>query len=819
MVAAKPDAASQTQAQKALGELCRAYWYPLYAFVRNRGYSPTDAEDLTQSFFARLIETRGFASAEPERGRFRSYLLGALKHFLAHDWEHKKAKKRGGDVAFLELDSLQPEARYAVEPASCDDPDAEFNRQWAQESIARAIETLRARFAAKGKGEFFETLKGSLTGEELEKRIRELKDSHRHIWFLADGVYSMYGDLASIEALSWLLSEYEQLHLYIDDAHGMSWRGENGRGYALEELTRRERCVAAVSLNKAFGAGGGALVFDDPEQCRKVRHCGGPMIFTGPIQPPILAAAVASAQIHLSDEIEHLQGELRDRVLYANQLAGELGLPFANYCEVPIRFIALGKLPIALEMTEHLLARGLLVNAAVFPAVPAKKCGVRFTITRHQRLTDIRLLLETVAEHLPKLLVKHGSSLDEIVDTFHLSRRGIPEVSKGSAPPRAAKPLPRCHHETTIEAISRDEWDRCLGVRGSFSWDGLRYLESVFGSDAARLQDRWNFHYYIVRDEGGEPVLATFFTESLWKDDMLSEASVSRRVESHRAEKPTFMTSRVFSMGSLLTEGNHLYLDREANWKPAVASLLEQVAIHCGNSDVASVVLRDLDGDDEELDRLLRDAGYSTIACPDSMVLDVDWSDWDEFLSRLSGRARRFQKRYVAPRDGDFSIEVLNRDSRRPSEEELEYLYRLYLNVKERNLELNTFPLPENFLSKMLEHPGWEIVTLTLKPSEDEIHETPQAFVAAYVGPERYVPAIVGLDYRAVGLHGSYRQCIRQVIRRAESHGSLRIELGMGAELEKERFGARRLRRSFYIQSLDHYQHDVLSLLAMETAS
>jgi hypothetical protein len=230
-------------------------------------------------------------------------------------------------------------------------------------------------------------------------------------------------------------------------------------------------------------------------------------------------------------------------------------------------------------------------------------------------------------------------------------------------------------------------------------------------------------------------------------------------------------------------------------------------------------VLRDLERDDEELDRLLREAGYSTIACPDSMVIDVDWSDWDEFRSRLSARRRRFQDRYVAPRDGSFAIEVLNRDSRRLSEEELAYLYRLYLNVKERNLELNTFPLPETFLSKMIEHPGWEIFTLTLKPGADEIYDSPHAFVAAYVGPEQYVPAVVGLDYRAVGLHGSYRQCIRQVIRRAESHGSSRIELGMGAELEKERFGARRVQRSFYVQSLDHYQHDVLSLLAMDAGS
>ena len=158
--------ANPTSVRAALEALCRAYWYPLYAYVRRRMSDVHEAQDLTQAFFARIIETGGFASAEPGRGRFRSYLLGAMKHFLAHDWERKKAKKRGGDVTFLELDSLQPEARYAVEPAHCDDPDAEFNRQWAQESIARAIETLRARFAAKGKGEFFEALKGSLTGEE-----------------------------------------------------------------------------------------------------------------------------------------------------------------------------------------------------------------------------------------------------------------------------------------------------------------------------------------------------------------------------------------------------------------------------------------------------------------------------------------------------------------------------------------------------------------------------------------------------------------------------------------------------------------------------
>jgi RNA polymerase sigma factor (sigma-70 family) len=166
VVAAKADKASQTHARRAFEELCRAYWYPLYAFVRNRGYSSNDAQDLTQSFFTRIIETGGFDSADPERGRFRSYLLGAMKHFLANEWHRAQAQKRGGGVTFLELDALAPEARYALEPAQPSNLDAGFDQQWAQESIARAMNKVRSEFEATGKRELFEALKGSLTGEE-----------------------------------------------------------------------------------------------------------------------------------------------------------------------------------------------------------------------------------------------------------------------------------------------------------------------------------------------------------------------------------------------------------------------------------------------------------------------------------------------------------------------------------------------------------------------------------------------------------------------------------------------------------------------------
>ena len=157
---------SQTSVRKALETLCCAYWYPLYAFVRHRGHSPADAQDLTQSFLAKFIETGGFASADRERGRFRTFLLGAMKHFLTNEWHRARAAKRGGGMTLLEWDALDPEARYALEPIKCDDPDLNYDRDWALELIIRVKNTLRDEADANGKLELFEALKGSLTGGE-----------------------------------------------------------------------------------------------------------------------------------------------------------------------------------------------------------------------------------------------------------------------------------------------------------------------------------------------------------------------------------------------------------------------------------------------------------------------------------------------------------------------------------------------------------------------------------------------------------------------------------------------------------------------------
>jgi len=170
VVAAQPDEASKTSARKALETLCRAYWYPLYAFVRYRGYSSDDAQDLTQAFFVRIIEAGGFAAADPERGRFRSYLLGALKHFLANEWHRLKRQKRGGELQFVEWDALDPEARYEEAPQQPADPEQLFDREWARQITSGALQALNEEMRAAGKGEQFDALKGSLSGKDGSSR-------------------------------------------------------------------------------------------------------------------------------------------------------------------------------------------------------------------------------------------------------------------------------------------------------------------------------------------------------------------------------------------------------------------------------------------------------------------------------------------------------------------------------------------------------------------------------------------------------------------------------------------------------------------------
>ena len=163
--------APTVMSREALANLCEVYWYPLYAYVRRRGHSPEDSQDLTQAFFARLLEKNWLDTVTPEKGKFRAFLLAAVKHFLANEWDKAQAQKRGGGVVPVSLDA---ETRYQREPLNELTPDRLFDRQWALALLEIVLAKLRDEHDTADKRRLFEALRGTLTGDQPEAGYAEL---------------------------------------------------------------------------------------------------------------------------------------------------------------------------------------------------------------------------------------------------------------------------------------------------------------------------------------------------------------------------------------------------------------------------------------------------------------------------------------------------------------------------------------------------------------------------------------------------------------------------------------------------------------------
>jgi RNA polymerase sigma-70 factor (ECF subfamily) len=160
---------STPQSDRALEELCRTYWFPLYAYVRRRGHTKEDAEDLTQAFFARFLGKNYLAGLSAERGRFRAFLLASLKHFLINEWDKSRRQKRGGGETPLSLDWQTADTQFQVAATAEPSPDKAFDREWALALLARVIERLSAECAADGRAKQFAELKIFLTAGKGER--------------------------------------------------------------------------------------------------------------------------------------------------------------------------------------------------------------------------------------------------------------------------------------------------------------------------------------------------------------------------------------------------------------------------------------------------------------------------------------------------------------------------------------------------------------------------------------------------------------------------------------------------------------------------
>jgi RNA polymerase sigma-70 factor (ECF subfamily) len=168
----------ESVAREALGKLCSTYWYPIYAMVRRQGFPPHEAEDLTQEFFYRFLARDSLRSVTPEAGKFRSFLLGCLKHFLINERERAQTQRRGGGCPTLPLEGATAETRYLLEPADNVTPEVLFDRRWALTVLDQALQQLGEDYAARQQGDLFESLKAFLPGSQVKVSRTEAAARH-----------------------------------------------------------------------------------------------------------------------------------------------------------------------------------------------------------------------------------------------------------------------------------------------------------------------------------------------------------------------------------------------------------------------------------------------------------------------------------------------------------------------------------------------------------------------------------------------------------------------------------------------------------------
>jgi 7-keto-8-aminopelargonate synthetase-like enzyme len=639
--------------------------------------------------------------------------------------------------------------------------------------------------------------------EELEMAINKLDNCNR-IWYMADGIYSMYGDYAPIKELETLLNRYPKLHLYMDDAHGMSWTGKSGRGFVLSQMKMHPRMIVGTSFAKGFGTGGGAFVFNDPALCQKVKNCGGPLIFSGPNQVPVIAASIASAKIHLSPEIITYQSELKKKLLYCHQLMLKHGLPVTSNPETPIKFIGLGLARMGYNMVKRMMDEGFYCNLAIFPAVPETCTGLRFTITLHHTYEDIKALVTSLAYHLPKALLEEGRTMEDIHRAF---RKSFKQTEEPIKLPSSIEKY-RIQHETTIDAIPEKLWNTYLGKDSSFDWNWIKFLERTFKNNDLP-ENNWDFHYYIIRDIMDKPVCITFFTVIINKDDIFSPRYVSHQLELTRKVEPYYLCSETLMMGSILTDGEHLYIDRSTpDWTTILMLLLDAVWKEQDKNKISSLCLRDFSAGDIELQNFFSAQGFLTVNLPDSHVIERVSRDSESFLKQFNSRERWYLKDNVLKYEPLYTVEIVQH----PSEQDVEIWYELYKNVKNKSFDLNTFDLPKRIFENMALSVNCEIMQLKVK-TDGQNSKVVSVTFNIVTASNNYCGIIIGLDYDYLKSHGVYKQTLYTSILRAGQLKTDKMFLGFTASEVKKKFGAKVHPQVAYLQMQDHYSLSVINAI------
>jgi 7-keto-8-aminopelargonate synthetase-like enzyme/predicted N-acyltransferase len=706
------------------------------------------------------------------------------------------------------LSSTTSLGHYGVIPILIEDGDAVIMDHQAHFSMQDTLQKLQAR------GIPTMLLRHSRL-DELETKITQLGAKHDRIWYFIDGVYSMYGDLAPIREIVRLLDKHKQLHLYVDDAHGMGWAGPHGAGFIRSQVPHHPKMVLTTSLAKAFASSGGVFVMPNQELYWRVRNWGGPLTHSGPQQPAVIGASIASAKIYLSGEIGQRQDKLMALIQYCNQQLQAHHLPVIMPSESPIFFVGLGLTRVAYNLVRRLLDDGLYVNLGIFPAVPETCGGIRFTLTLHHSRSDIDRLIDRIAYHLPRALQEEGRTTDDIYRAFRSLPRFREAAPKEDLPfeqlTLAERPEPalRLDYKTTIFDVPKALWDSLLGRNGAFDWNNLALLEDSFQNNERR-EDNWDFHYYFVTDQSGKPVVATFLTTILTKNDMLAPAGVSAKLEAQRKEDFYYLTSRTMLMGTPVTEGQHLYLDKShPQWQNALMMLLDSVWAVQDKQQVNAIYLRDFEAEDLELRDFFTDQGFVRTDIPDAHIIhNLRYDSIGAYLEQLTSKKRYHVRKDALERSEWFNVKPLEQVS--PAE--LDHLYGLYENVFNRNFEINTFKLPKKFFRNIVRSPDWDVLTLTLKPPYDTLGKNAPVAVEFSYKNANYCPVVIGLDYDYLDTAKVYKQLLLQIVARAIALKREKVYFGLLASLEKRKVGAVVRPQVAYVQMKDNFEMSQLYL-------
>ena len=635
--------------------------------------------------------------------------------------------------------------------------------------------------------------------EMLEDFIKRGYNQYDKIWYMADGVYSMYGDLPYKKELRYLLEKYPKFNLYFDDAHGVGWTGKNGCGSIFEYFKDSERVVLISTLAKGFGSIGGIAIFNDVEMHRKIDVYGGVLSYTHPLSAANVGAAIGAAELLLSDISAIYQKELKGLMNYLNTKLEEFNLPNTSSPETPIYFIGSGSVKVTHNLIQKVLADGLYVNTATYPVVPSDKTGLRFTLTRHNTKAHIDQLVHSIEKNFHLAVAEENEDLSKIYKNFQLPFKGK-VVERGQQDSGLSVEIYR-----SIDEVSQQLWDDLFKNNGNYSHNGMRCIETIF-SNNEKIEENWDFYYLIIKDIKGEVVLATYFTSAIYKDDMLALENVSRQIEKQREEEPYYLCSKTLAMGSLFTEGAHLYINKEHFLvENALNQFFREIEKLKKLSQSVVVILRDFHLD-FQFHEHFENEGFTKVSMPNTNIVShPKWNSKEELLALLDSKNSISNiKRYVFKYEDQYNVTV----KKTLTDDEAEKHYQLFSNVKKANYAFNFFAYPGKIAKVLSQYEEWEFLEFRLKGSDELI-----GCIWFFIGEDHACPLVVGLNYDYIKSHHLYKQIMYYMVKRGNDLGKSKSYLGLTSDYEKQKYGAKLVPVFGYIKVDNMYNLDLLSSL------